>query len=315
MSEARSGQAHAPCGFDLSSVVSVGDTHVGRVRSVNQDAYAAWLADDRSVHLLFVADGMGGHRGGEVASQLAVEHVGRVFDDANGDPRALLRAAFERANSEIFEAASRDFELAGMGTTGVALLLTGEPLGFVAHVGDSRAYRLRDGRLEALTGDHSVVGELVRRGQLTSEEARVHPQSNEILRAIGTGPQVDVEIAEVDVQRGDLFLLCSDGLSGMLPDREIARVLGSSPPDEAVGRLIDLANEAGGTDNITVQIAEIPVDGRPSAHPTARTTAADRSAAPGEEAAAAGSLVRWAVGLALLVALLLLLFGGFEQAG
>jgi protein phosphatase len=119
------------------------------------------------------------------------------------------------------------------------------------------------------------------------------------------------------VQRGDVFLLCSDGLSGMLPDAEIARVLGSSPPDEAVDRLIDLANQAGGTDNITVQIAEIPVDGRASARPAARLAVAERSGAgaPGEEAAAAGSLVRWAVGLALLLALLLLLFGGFEPAG
>jgi len=305
MSSGRSHDFESLVAFDVSAVVSVGDTHVGRVRSVNQDAFGEWRGDERSAHLLFVADGMGGHRGGEVASRLAVENVGRVFAEGEREPHRLLRTAFERANSEIFEQASQDFELAGMGTTGVALLLTGEECGFVAHVGDSRAYRLRGGELEVLTGDHSVVGELVRRGQLTSEEARVHPQSNEILRAIGTQPQVDVEIAEIDVRRGDRYLLCSDGLCGMLPDAEIGRVLGSAPPEQVVERLIALANDAGGTDNITVQIADIPENAPP---PPGEPGA--RSSGPGPEPAAAGSLVRWAVAIALVVALLLLLFGG-----
>jgi protein phosphatase len=302
----RSGERGSGPEFDLSAVASFGQTDVGRVRSVNQDAFAEWHDGETPARLFFVADGMGGHRGGEVASQLAVEHVGAAFAESGGEPQRLLQAAFQRANSEIFGTASRDFELAGMGTTGVALLLDGASRGFVAHVGDSRAYRLRDGELEALTGDHSVVGELVRRGQLTSEEARLHPQSNEILRAIGTQPQVEVEIAEIDVQRGDRYLLCSDGLSGMLSDPDIGRVLESAPPEEAVAKLIDLANEAGGTDNITVQIVEIPATAPASVR---------RSEAPGPEAAAAGSMVRWAVALALLAALLLLLFGGGEPGG
>lgn len=293
--------------FDLTGVVAAGDTHVGRVRSVNQDDLGEWRDADRPAQLLFVADGMGGHRGGEVASRVAVEQVGLAFGADDPDPERLLGDAFERANREVFQMAKRDFELAGMGTTGVALLLTGEPTAWVAHVGDSRAYRLRDGELEALTSDHSVVGELVRRGQLTPEQARVHPQSNEILRAIGTQPEVNVDIAAVDVRPGDRFLLCSDGLCGMLPDDEIARALGEAPPLEAVGRLIDLANEAGGTDNITVQIAEIPREAAAIGPPDGEET---RAPSPGHEPAAAGTAIRWVVALALVGALLLLLLGG-----
>ena len=299
-------------GFDLRAVISAGNTHVGRVRSANQDDYGEWRDLERRDHLLFVADGMGGHRGGEVASRLAVEQVGCVFAETGRESTDLLRSAFERANSEIFETARREAELSGMGTTGVALLLTGESLSLVAHVGDSRAYRMRGDELEQLTGDHSVVGELVRRGQLTSEEARVHPQSNEILRAIGTQPEVEVEITEIDIRPGDRYLLCSDGLCGMLPDSEIARILNSVPPAEAVDQLIDLANEAGGNDNITVQIAEIPTPTSPSRG--VPEDAAPESSTPGPEPAAAGTMVRWALAFALIVALLLLLFG-HESSG
>jgi serine/threonine protein phosphatase PrpC len=293
--------------FDLGAVQSIGETHVGRVRSVNQDAQGDWRDPKSPAHLFFIADGMGGHRGGEVASQLAVEQVGNVFGGDRTDPESLLRNAFERANSEIYERANGDFELAGMGTTGVALLLTGTPRAWVAHVGDSRAYRLRDGVLEILTGDHSVVGELVRRGQLTEEQARVHPQSNEILRAIGTQPHVEVELQQIEVRLGDRFMLCSDGLNGMLPDTEIADVLTGTTPVEAARQLIERANQAGGTDNITVQVVEIPATGQIAN--AAPTEAMQSQPAPGAEAAAAGSSIRWVVALILVAALLLLLFG------
>lgn len=261
MNQRRSdGSAGPDARFDLADVVSIGETDVGRVRSVNQDARGEWRDESTGLRLFFIADGMGGHRGGEVASQLAVEQVGRAFAESPAEPAAMLRGAFERANTEIFQRANADFELAGMGTTGVALLLTGEPTAYVAHVGDSRAYRLRDGALEMLTGDHSVVGELVRRGQLTEEQARVHPQSNEILRAIGTQPRVEVEVGEIAVQLGDRFLLCSDGLNGMLPDEQIAEVLAGATPESCARQLIDRANQAGGTDNITVILVRIDPD-------------------------------------------------------
>jgi len=309
MNQRRSdGSATGDAGFDLADVVSIGETDVGRVRSVNQDARGEWRDEAASLHLVFIADGMGGHRGGEVASQIAVEQVGRAFAENTAEPAAMLRSAFERANAEIYQRANGDFELAGMGTTGVALLLTGEPVAFVAHVGDSRAYRLRDGALEMLTGDHSVVGELVRRGQLTEEQARVHPQSNEILRAIGTQPQVEVEVREIAVQLGDRYLLCSDGLNGMLPDAEIAEVLSGETPEACARELIERANRAGGTDNITVQVVEIPKVAVDPARAATRPVRPEPS--PGAEAAAAGSPLRWVVALILLAALLLLLFGG-----
>jgi len=239
-------------------LATAGATDIGRVRTVNQDSLGEFSDADRGLHLLVVADGMGGHRGGEVASRIAIECIGRVFrETVNRPPAQILRVAFETANREIFAASTADAELAGMGTTGVALLFCGRTEAWVAHVGDSRAYRLRSGRLTPLTADHSVVGELVRRGHLNREEARVHPQSNEILRAIGTQPRIEIEFALLEVQPGDRYLLCSDGLSGMLPEAELAELAGGGAPAETVRRLIERANAAGGLDNVTVQIADV----------------------------------------------------------
>ncbi len=256
-----SSQSGAEVRFDLGALLTASATDVGQVRTVNQDACGEARDLDRGMHLLIVADGMGGHRGGEVASQIAVEVVEEVFRDLDEAPGLLLKSALEAANIKIFEAANHDLDLAGMGTTGVGVIFTGEDRAWIAHVGDSRAYLLRGNVFTQLTGDHSVVGELVRRGQLTSEEARVHPQSNEILRALGTQPDVDVEMTPIDVQLGDRLLLCSDGLSGMLPDAEIAGVLARHDAETAVSKLIEMANEAGGSDNITVQIAIVPESG------------------------------------------------------
>jgi protein phosphatase len=222
------------------------------------------------MRLLVVADGMGGHLGGEEASRIAVTAMGEVFERGGEDPEELLRQAFDRANAGVFETAAENPELTGMGTTGVVLLFVPERRVWVAHVGDSRAYRLRQGRLQQLTEDHSVVGALLRMGHITEEEARVHPQRNEILRAIGTQEQVDVEISCLEIQPGDRYLLCSDGLSGMVIDSEIARVLSQCEPDTAVRELVEMANENGGTDNITVQIAAVPEAG-PSQHAITET--------------------------------------------
>jgi len=247
----------------LDALETAGATDVGQVRMVNQDAFDEVADPAAGRRLLLVADGMGGHRGGEVASRLTVETVrscfssGNANDGAGTSPGEFVRGSLETANRKVYEKSRADAELAGMGTTAVALLFDGSPQAWVAHVGDSRAYRLRSGELTQITDDHSVVGELVRRGQLTAEEARVHPQSNEILRAIGTQPTVEIDVQPVDVVGGDRFLLCSDGLSGMVRDEEIAEVLGRETPSDAVRMLIERANLAGGTDNITVLIASV----------------------------------------------------------
>jgi protein phosphatase len=230
---------------------------VGRRRASNQDTFGGLVAAS-GARLLVVADGMGGHAGGATASRLAVETVEEFVGRSTGDPAALLQAALEAANRRIHAEARRDPSLAGMGTTGVALLFQSNGGAWVAHVGDSRAYRLRNARLEQLTPDHSLVAELERRGMITAEEARVHPRRNEVLRCIGVDPEVDVDVAPVDVQPGDRYLLCSDGLCGVLGDEEIATELLRASPEVAARRLVDVANERGGPDNITVQIARIP---------------------------------------------------------
>jgi protein phosphatase len=292
------GQRGSALRFDASNAVTASATDVGRVRSVNQDAYGEF--ESRGLRLLIVADGMGGHRAGEVASEIAIGAAGEVFEASTEPADEVLRSALVTANTRIFDAACEDPSLAGMGTTGVALVLTGESRCFVAHVGDSRAYRLRGDELEQLTDDHSVVGELVKRGQLTPEQARVHPQSNEILRALGTQANVDVELTPIEVEPGDRLLLCSDGLSGMLPDPKIAEILSRRAPGEAVSTLVDLANEAGGTDNITVQIAEIP------SGPASGAKAAGDAASTG----APSPVLLWAgLAIALFVILVVLLSG------
>ncbi len=247
-------------GFELAIA---GSTHAGRVRRVNQDAFDRFDDPDHGEILLVVADGLGGHRGGEVASRMAVGTLGKLCREGEGDPPERLRAAIERANAEIHKLASKDRTLKGMGTTVVALLLRQQGPSFVAHVGDSRLYRLRDGRFEALTEDHSVVSLLIRDGSITAEEARDHPKRNQILRAIGVREDVEADVAPVDLRAGDVFLLCSDGLYSMLPDPELAILAQRAPdPHAVVAWLIDAANQAGGMDNITAMLAQIQAGGR-----------------------------------------------------
>jgi len=231
---------------------------VGQVREANEDSCDAFERDDGS-RLLVVADGMGGHRGGATASATAVSTIGQIFEQGrSSDSSDMLRRAIETANARIHELAQADGDLEGMGTTVVAFLLDARRRGTVAHVGDSRCYRYRRGQLEALTTDHSVVAEMHRRGLISAEEAAVHPRRNEILRSVGVLPEVEVELAAVDVSSGDRFVLCSDGLSGVVQDDEIAAVVQSESPDRAVDSLIRRANERGGPDNISVQILAIP---------------------------------------------------------
>jgi serine/threonine protein phosphatase PrpC len=234
-------------------------TDVGRVRSENQDACSE-LRDPSGAQLLVVADGMGGHRGGATASRMAIETVREVFERSPNAGGEMLREALETANARVYRASSERAELYGMGTTCVALLFEANAA-WVAHVGDSRAYRLRDGQLLAITHDHSAVAELLRRGVISAEEAAVHPRRNELLRSIGVEPSTEVDVSPVDVRAGDRFLLCSDGLSSVVPEEEIGAVLGNEPPEQAARTLVDSANAYGGPDNVTVMITAFPERG------------------------------------------------------
>ncbi len=241
-----------------TSVELASMSHVGQVRSANEDSCDTSSRDD-GTRLLVVADGMGGHRGGATASSTAVATIVEIFETKSpGGNDTMLREAIESANARIFEMAQSDVELEGMGTTVVAFVLDAQHNAMVAHVGDSRAYRHRRGHLEALTTDHSVVAEMQRRGLISAEEAAVHPRRNEILRSVGVSAEVEVEVTPVEVASGDLFVLCSDGLSGVVSDEEIESIVRSQPPEAAVEALINLANERGGPDNITVQILSVP---------------------------------------------------------
>ena len=251
-----------------ASVQLASKTDVGQVRQANEDSCDTFSRED-GTRLLVVADGMGGHRGGATASKAAVATIAETFDaEPNARPKEMLARAIQAANARVYGMAQENPQLEGMGTTVVTFHLDARGKGTVAHVGDSRAYRYRLGRLDPLTIDHSVVAEMQRRGLLSAEEAAVHPRRNEILRSVGVLPEVNVEVTDVEVRSGDRFVLCSDGLSGVVADDEIAALVQAETPDDAVNALIQLANERGGPDNITVQILSIPAseaDGDPEA--------------------------------------------------
>jgi PPM family protein phosphatase len=218
-------------------------TDTGRQRHANEDAYFA------RAPMFAVADGMGGAQAGEVASKIATDAFDREL--GSGPAETELRRMVEGANREIHELAQRDESVAGMGTTLTAAVISGDEVA-LAHVGDSRAYRLRGARLERLTKDHSLVEELRSTGQLTDEQAEDHPQRSIITRALGPEERVRVDTLTVQARPGDIFLLCSDGLTTMVDEDRIAQILvGATSLDAAVRSLVDEANRAGGRDNIT----------------------------------------------------------------
>ncbi len=232
-------------------------TDTGRRRVHNEDVFVC------DPPLYAVADGMGGAQAGELASQLAAAALSERAPDARGED--AVAELVREANRRIFTRSLEDPAASGMGTTVTAALLD-ETSGTAAigHVGDSRAYRVRDGALEQLTVDHSVVAELVRAGRLTEEEALEHPYRSAITRALGTEEDVDVDTLTVALQAGDVYLLCSDGLTSMVRDDEIAALVSDhgDDPDALAGALVDAANAAGGDDNVTVVLFEI-VSGDP----------------------------------------------------
>jgi protein phosphatase len=236
-------------------------TDVGHVRRVNQDAYGYFHDQERDEVLFVVADGLGGHRGGDVASRIAIETLDAEFRVGEDDPHSRLRTAIETANRNILAAARKDRTLDGMGTTVVCLLLSKTGSSVIAHVGDSRLYRLRADTFSAMTEDHSLVANLLREGVLSEQEAKDDPRRNQILRALGVREDLEVEVTEALPLAGDRYLLCSDGLHGLIDDHEINRFL-SGPvedgSDDTAIRLVAAANRAGGNDNITCLIASLP---------------------------------------------------------
>lgn len=246
---------------------SAGRSDRGRVRDGNEDT----LLDLPGAGLFAVADGMGGHAAGEVASGLAAEAMEEeLADGGDGKGRAglappdRLRAAVREANRRIRSDARDEPSRSGMGTTLTALALSREGRWRIAHVGDSRAYLLREGDLRQVTADHSWVGRQVAQGEMSKEEARRHPMSSVLERALGTSEQVEVDVEEGEARAGDLFLLCSDGLSDMVPDPELRSLLLDGSEDaagldleETADRLIDAANRAGGHDNVTVLLVRV----------------------------------------------------------
>jgi protein phosphatase len=224
-------------------------TDEGRLRDLNEDSH---VIDERLL-LFAIADGMGGHQGGEVASQTAIEALRAAVAGGRS-----INDAIELANTAVIERAHGRPELAGMGTTMTAVVVAGGRQLLVGHVGDSRAYLLHEGTLQRLTHDHSLVEELVRDGRLTPEQAESHPQRSIITRALGVDTEVDVDLYTVEVTPGDRVILCSDGLTTMVRERDVERIArAESDPQHASEALVDAANTAGGEDNITVVVLDV----------------------------------------------------------
>ncbi|MCG8592327.1 MAG: Stp1/IreP family PP2C-type Ser/Thr phosphatase [Proteobacteria bacterium] len=237
-------------------------TDVGLRRRVNEDRYA--LAPDLGLYL--VADGMGGHTAGQVASQLAAEAAVaaiRTLEGASVSLAEKLRYAVAYANREIYNAAQIQPELQGMGTTLVTLLAAGGRAA-LAHVGDSRAYLIRGGRIRQLTDDHSLVAELLRRREITEDVARAHPHRHVLTRALGVRRAVEPDLNELSPVAGDVFVMCSDGLTNHVRDEEIADLATAEPdPQLSCDRLVELANSRGGEDNTTLVLVRYDKEDEP----------------------------------------------------
>src|ERR1700759_3040049 len=242
-------------------------TDVGRVRDVNEDSFLV----DESIGLAIVADGMGGHAAGEIASNIAVhtcrdtiyrereliDRFERGIDSVSRqDVLRLMEQAVQNACAAVYAEAQKDSGKRGMGTTLIALLLVGSR-GFIAHVGDSRIYMLRKGLVHQLTEDHSLINELLKRGRLTPEQIAKLNMKNAVTRAVGVYESVEVDTLDLDVLAGDNFLLCSDGLSEYAQQSDILRVFREVPEDSVAQTLIDLANAGGGKDNITAVVVKV----------------------------------------------------------
>jgi serine/threonine protein phosphatase PrpC len=280
-------------------------TDVGKVRSANEDSYLVVIPEDplaaeRRGRLVVVADGMGGAVGGAHASRMVVETLSEaMYSDHGFPPEQALSESIQLANRNIHSEASARLEMKGMGSTCTAMLLLHDRA-YIGHVGDSRAYLVRQGRILALTDDHTKVQLLLDSGMITPAEAEVHPERSVLIRSIGPKPTVEVDVLEpVELEDGDRLVLCSDGLTNHVSDGEILQLSEDHAPAEAVDRLVKLAKERGGTDNITVHVVGV---GRPRARPAAPQTVIERPAPPtipptrargGRPAVKAGTRLSW----------------------
>lgn len=228
-------------------------THVGLVRKQNEDTIR--VAEGK--HSLYIlADGMGGHLAGEVASCMTCDVLEQALRNCAEPAGGYLQDAVLQANSAVYEKQLVNEDMRGMGTTLTMLWDAGEDV-LLAHVGDSRAYLLRGGQMRQITEDHSMVGELLKTGAITEEQARTHPYRNVITRAVGTDHTVKCDILRHDKMQGDLWLLCSDGLTDMVEDMRIEEALKAYAPVDAVQRLVEMALQAGGKDNVSVMLLEV----------------------------------------------------------
>ena len=238
-------------------------TDPGCVRERNEDYYCYFEPDDDAAfrvrgRLIVVADGMGGHEGGEIASGIAIETVRSVWAGGSGDPAEDLLDALSKAHAAIQEYAREHPELAGMGTTCTAVAVIGEALSY-GHVGDTRLYLIRKGEIRRVTHDHSLVQRLVDSGAITEEQAAEHPDRNVLVSALGMKGSVTVDVPEapIPLEPGDILLVCTDGLHGLVSDAELLDTAAGNNPRDACQRLVQLARDRGGPDNITVQIARL----------------------------------------------------------
>lgn len=236
-----------------------GLTDIGRHREMNQDMYCVHTFDDRQGFGL-VCDGMGGQSAGNIASDMAcgiiTDKIRKAVETGGmEDPRGLLESALREANYSIYKRSMVEPECRGMGTTAVVAFVRGDTA-YCAHVGDSRIYLLRQGRLLQVTRDHSLVQELMEKGEIKPEEMRTHPGRNMITRAVGVSLTVEADLMQIPLQLGDKMLLCSDGLTNMVPNEQIAAVLLQNGGEQACALLVEEANNAGGMDNITAVVIE-----------------------------------------------------------
>lgn len=234
-------------------------TAIGKRRTDNEDS-AGVFTNQSGVKLTLIADGIGGNQGGDVASQMAVAHLGHAFESTSAEDideiKTWLSTQISVENQDIRQRSQQYADLSGMGTT-IVLAVVFEQMALIGNIGDSRGYLLRDGHFSQITEDHSLVNELIKRGELSKQAARVHPQKNVITRSLGIEEDVKIDLHYLTLAQNDVLLLCSDGLTDMLSDSQIQSVLEeATTPAKKCDRLIELANNAGGLDNITVVIID-----------------------------------------------------------
>ena len=230
---------------------------IGRKRSMNQDSFSVFEDEESKLNLYILADGMGGYKGGEIASKVAVTAIEKYIKEkfnSNMKKHQILKIiedAIEFANNAIYEESEVDEELQDMGTTVVCLILDNKV--YIGHIGDSRIYRIRGNTIERITTDHSYVEKLVRDGEITREEAYTHPKKNLLIKALGTEKKAEPDLLNIDIKQDDILLICSDGLTNMIRENQILKIIKENE-ELAENNLIEKANEAGGLDNITVII-------------------------------------------------------------